>query len=705
MKDNGWIRTHCARMDHGGCALLVKVKENEIVKIKGDPKGLQNRGYVCPKGLASPARLNHPDRLKYPLKRVGERGEGKWERISWDAAISIIRDRLLSIREDFGPEAVAFCQGMPKGLEHFVLIRLANIFGSPNLVAVQDVCHAPREISGIHTCGFYPVADLHHKSELVILWGSNLSATNEEGMIHRLLADGLKSDGLKTGTKLMVVDPVQTRFAEKADLWLRIRPGTDHLLGLAFLNVIIEEGLYDRDFVDQWTVGFDPLSDHVRELTPEKMGPLTGIDPDMIRNGARMYAAANPAAIQWGNAIEQTPQNFDAARALICLMAICGNLDVPGGNVGMLDPKILSLGRFVRADLIPDKPKRMIHAHSGTIPKLMTVPPALFKRAVLEEIPYRVRAAYIQCANPMLSWADSQGTKNALSRLDFIAVSDLFITPTAAMADIVLPAATHFEFDDMGHYGLGHGYILARPKVVEPPGECRSDMAILNELGKAMTPAEYWYDDPDEFLDAVLAPSGLTFEGFAEKGYLKGPDRFRKYAEAGFKTPSGKVELQLSRAHKFGLPALPQPVDPFETDDPDFPLILTSAKDPCYLHSSYRWVPELREKSPEPFCRIHPETADAFGISNGEIVSIETRFGKIVQKAKVTEKVLPGIVSAAYGWWFPEIGIERLFDWQRANFNMLTHTKRPGRAFGTPRLKGIPCRITGPAGTATAASS
>ncbi|UCF72957.1 MAG: molybdopterin-dependent oxidoreductase, partial [Deltaproteobacteria bacterium] len=163
MKDDiRWVKTHCARMDHGGCSLVLGVKDNKIVRVKGDPDGFLNKGYVCAKGLASPDRLTHPDRLRYPLKRAGRKGEGKWERASWPDAIKEIAQNLNTIKEEYGAKAVAFCQGMPKGMEHFVLIRLANLFGSPNVVSVQDVCHAPREITGMHTCGFYPVADLRH---------------------------------------------------------------------------------------------------------------------------------------------------------------------------------------------------------------------------------------------------------------------------------------------------------------------------------------------------------------------------------------------------------------------------------------------------------------------------------------------------------------------------------------------------------------
>ena len=374
-------------------------------------------------------------------------------------------------------------------------------------------------------------------------------------------------------------------------------------------------------------------------------------------------------------------------------MAICGNLDVPGGNIQANEPGILGLGKFVRADLIPSKRKEMIHAHHGTIPKLMTVPPAFFRKAVLEGIPYPVGAAYVQCANPLLAYANSRQTYDALMKLDFLAVSDIFMTPTAALADVVLPAATHFEFNDIGHYGLGHGYILARPKVVEPPAKCWPDIKILNEIGKSMTSAEYWYDNWEDLLDSVTAPAGFSYFQFVEKGYLKGKDQFRKYEDKGFKTPTGKVELSLSQSKKIRVAAVPQFDGYPEPEDPEYPLVLTSAKSRYYLHSSYRWLEKLRKKQPQAQALIHPDTASEYGISENDEFIIETPSGRITQFACLTNTVHPKVIYAAYGWWFPEGKTEDLYGWDRSNFNMLTSTEKLGREFGTPNLKGINCRI------------
>jgi anaerobic selenocysteine-containing dehydrogenase len=375
-------------------------------------------------------------------------------------------------------------------------------------------------------------------------------------------------------------------------------------------------------------------------------------------------------------------------------MAICGNLDVPGGNVNALDPKIMGLGEFVRADRIPNKRKEMISAYHGVIPRLMTIPPAFFRKAVIDGVPYPIKGFYSMCSNPMLSYADSRLTYDAFMNLDFMAVADLFMTPTAAMADIVLPVASHFEFNDIGHYGLGHGYILARPKVVDPPEECWPDMKIMNELGKLISPNEYWHDDYNEFLEDVLKPSGLTYNQFVEEGYLRGPEKIKLYEKKGFRTPTGKVELKLSTAEKFQLASLPDFDDLPESDDPDYPFVLTSAKSRYYLHSSYRWLPGLRKHQPNPLVDIHPETARDYDISEGDEVIIETRSGSIKQIAHFTDAVHKKVVYASYGWWFPEGDAKSQFEWERCNFNILTSTDHLGKEFGTPNLKGIGCRIS-----------
>jgi anaerobic selenocysteine-containing dehydrogenase len=284
-------------------------------------------------------------------------------------------------------------------------------------------------------------------------------------------------------------------------------------------------------------------------------------------------------------------------------------------------------------------------------------------------------------------------TYKAFMSLDFVAMAEIFMTPTASLADIVFPVAHQYEMNDIGHYGIGHGMILARPKIVDPPEGCWPDIKIMNELGKRISPSEYWHDDYEEFLQDVLKPSGLDYREFVNKGFLKGPEPAQGYKEKGFRTPTGKVELKLSTAEKFNLKPLPEFTGFPEEDDPDYPLLLTSAKSRHYLISSYRWVQRLRDKEPRPFVEIHPDTAARHDIRDGDEVIIETKYGSITQAARVTDIVHPRILSASLGWWFPEGKMEEQYEWKTSNFNMLTSIGKLGKEFGTPNLKNLPCRI------------
>jgi len=342
---------------------------------------------------------------------------------------------------------------------------------------------------------------------------------------------------------------------------------------------------------------------------------------------------------------------------------------------------------------LPSKKKEMIHAYNNAIPRMMTVPPALFRKAVLDDSPYPVRGAYMQGTNPLLTYADSRMTLRALMKLDFLAVSDIFMTPTAYFADIVLPTATSFEFNDIGHIGLGHGYILARPKLVDPPKECWPEIKIINELGKRLTPSEYWYRDYNDFIEDILRPTGMNFKQFAEQGYLKGAEQYKKYEKNGFKTPTAKVELCLSKAGELGLPRFPSFTALPEDDDPNYPLVLTSRKSRFYLHSSYRWIERLRSYAPLPTTDIHPETAARYGVLEGDEVIIKTRTGEIRQYAHLSDKIHPRVIYCSFGWWFPEATAETQYNWERSNFNVLTSAEKLGREFGTPNVKGIVCNI------------
>ena len=685
--DSRIIKTHCSRMDHGGCGLLVEVNEGRIIKIKGDPQCPIGHGYVCPKALASAKRSIHPDRLTRPLLRQGARGEGQWKPISWEEALQTIAERLNRIRRKHGPEAVVFAQGAPKGLEHFVLIRLANVFGSPNVCGPQHVCHMPREIAGLLTVGFLPVPDYDSPASLILNWGSNLLNSNEEGIICLRLIESIKR-----GADLIVVDPRKTHLATIAQNHLQIKPGSDIALALGLIHIIIREGLFDHGFVEQWTVGFQELQEQVEAFNPERVAELTWLTPEEIVQTAWTYATSRPAVIQWGNALEHTVNSLQTCRALLCLMAITGNLDVPGGNILPSMPPVARLADFVKAALLPEKVQKMLSRAFNLAPNFMVVPPPMVVQAILTNNPYPVRAMVAQVTNPLITNSDARRTYEALIRLDLLVVSEIFMTPTAALADIVLPAATGFEFDDIGHYGLAQGWISSRPKIVNPPGESWPDIKILNELGKTLGHAEHFWEDYHQALDEVLAPAGMNYDQFKERGVLKGKEGYKKYEAIGFKTPSKKVELFSRQLEDWGFDPLPA-FSEFPGVSLEYPLLATSRKSPHFFHSAYRQIPLLRKKHPEPKMEIHPAAARILGLAEGDWARIITPTGQIEQTVHLSEGQDPRVVFLDYGWWFPEEDMVSLFDWDRSNLNILTAGEPFEPAMGTPNLRAFPCRI------------
>ncbi len=690
------VKAHCARMDHGGCGLLVHVEDGRIMKVEPDPHSPLNRGTICAKGIAQIERMNHPDRLTVPLRRRGQRGRGRWESISWDHALDLIAHTIGKIKSRQGAGAICFAQGTPKGLELYLMIRLANLLKAPNFTTPGSVCHMPRETASMLTCGFFPVPDYDHPPSCVMVWGSNLFGTNEEGVMGSQLRRALDR-----GARLIVIDPRKTDIAKRADLWLRPRPGKDLPLALGMARVILDEGLYDREFVEKWTVGFDTFEDHLQGYPLGKISEVTWIPEGKIREAARLYSQSKPACIQWGNAIEHTSNSIQCARALLILKAITGNLDVPGGNVRRAGPAIMKAGALVLSNRFPDKREAILSAHFPLAARMGFVPSQLITRAILTGKPYPIRMMFIQGGNPLLSYVDAKEAFEALGKLDFLAVSEIFLTPTAQAADLVLPAATNFEFDDIGHLGLRHGFILARPKIVDPPGACWSDSKIINELGKRLGLSEFFWEDMGQCLDEILEPAGLTYDDFREMGMLRGNWGYRSYEEKGFKTPSGKVEIYCQRLRDWGLDPLPpygesQSGPGGELDlSEHYPLILTSAKDPFFFHSAYRNIPSLRRLSPDPIVLMHPEAASQRGIREGDWVSIETERGSVQQKAALSPDLDPRVVIGSIGWWFPERKDLELSGWKEANINILTSSEPPfDPAIGTPNLRAIPCRIS-----------
>jgi anaerobic selenocysteine-containing dehydrogenase len=336
------------------------------------------------------------------------------------------------------------------------------------------------------------------------------------------------------------------------------------------------------------------------------------------------------------------------------------------------------------------------------LPDFRYILPQSFIKSVLKGDPYHIRAAFVQASNPLSCWPNTQEAYRALKKLDFLAVSDMFMTPTAALADIVFPVASYLEFD--GIQMPPNGALVQLQRKVAQVGECRSDHEIINGLAKKLGLEEYFWSSIDDFWDAILEPVGLTFKEFKKTGLFTGKDKqsdqYRRYEQNGFKTPSGKVELYSKRLKEWGFDPLPIYYEPPETpfSDPElakeYPLIFITWKHKPYRHSGGKQIASLRGRQPEPIIMIHPETADKLGIKEGDWVCIETGRGRIKQKAALTASIDPRVVGVDYGWWFPDKKVSELYGWAESNVNMLTNDKPPfNREIGSANLRGFLCKV------------
>ncbi len=683
------VRTTCG-MCFGACGVRVHVSGGRVVRVEGDPESPVNRGVICPKGRASAEYLYHPERLTHPLKRTGPRGSGRWSRVSWDEALDAVASGFLEARAADGPQSVALIQGASKGLIHSYAERLANAFGTPNVSTTGHVCFLPRLLAAQLTCGFYPVPDYERRPACLMVWGANLAETRI-GEHHRAVRQ------IRRGTRLIVVDPLPTVLSRKASHWLRLRPGTDLALALGMLQVIVNEDLHDRHFVAHYTLGFKRLKAHLKAFTPRWAADICGVPAEDIQAAARSYAAARPASIQWGNAIDHGQDSFQIARALMILRAVTGNLDIPGGDLRPDYPleRPGAADISLRGRLTAELRSMRLGAQSGLLPAFIRVPAATLMTAVLEEKPYPVHCLLIQGSNPLQTHAGARRTYQALQKVKSSAVIEHFMTPTAHLADIILPAATYLEFDSVVAPPY-YPYVQVQQRVVEPIGECRSELEIVNGLAQRLGLRELFFEDTQKLLDSVLAPTGLSFDAFRSEVSIAGVNSYRRFEREGFETPSKKVELFSPRLMDWGHLPLPayRPARGGVGDRGEYPFLLTSRKSVYYLHSGGRLIRSLRARHPEPLVRIHPEPAQARGIRDGDWVWIETAEGRIRQRAKLSLEIDPRVVWADYGWWFPEAGSAGIYGWDQANLNSLTAAREGASTeTGSSRFRGLPCTI------------
>lgn len=694
------IKSVC-RSCHGGCGVHLHVQDGKLVKVEGDRASPLNHGRLCPIGTSTIDLVYHPDRLQYPLRRTGPRGGGQWERISWDEALGEIALRLQAIKDTHGAEAIAM--GTGTGRHHIRWVsRFGHALGTPNWCEPGFAqCFHPRVNTMLQTFGDFPVNDFTSgtKPECILYWGHNPLNSGPDGETRFVVRESLAGK-----PKTIVVDPRRTQLAAEADLWLQLRPGTDDALALAMLHVVIEEKLYDETFVREWTHGFEQLAERVRERTPEWAEPITWVPADTIRAAARLYAATRPSMMEWGCAIEHTPNCIQTVRAISMLPALTGNVDVPGGwvfgmkGLGRFPSLIENLSPEMNAKRLGADRFKMLAGEGADLPAAHI--PTLVQ-AMRTGKPYPVKAFMVFGNNTLTTFGNAKEAHEGLMNLDLLVVADLFMTPTAELADIVLPAASWPELDQLaGLPTIAANVVLAQRRAVRI-GECKSDEEIFVALARKMG-LPLGTEDVDVVLQDLLARggSGVNLQELREKGFHDMPMRFHKYRDKGFKTPTGKIELYSTRLEAMGYDPLPYyeepPESPLSTPAVarDFPLVLTSgARIPFFFNSEHRQIRALRRAYPNPIMELHPSTAAAHGIKHGEWVWIETLRGKIQQKARVTEGIDPRVVHVEHGWWFPEDKSPDHGVW-RSNANVLTRNGPPyDPAMGTYHLRGLLCRI------------
>jgi anaerobic selenocysteine-containing dehydrogenase len=790
------IRGYCG-LCIARCGTIATVENGRFTRLDPDPAHPTGAA-ICAKGRAAPELVYHKDRLTRPLRRRRPKGDPDpgWEEISWDAALDQTAAALRRVAERFGPEAVAFSQSSPSTTaiadSSGLLRRLMNAFGTPNLVSPLEVCgwgrgFATRYVFGVGSVatgsGGGAMADIAH-SGCLILWGYNPS-------ISRLTHATATVAALKRGMKLIVVDPRNAGLANKADIWLRLRPGTDGALALGLANVMIQRGWYDREFIRDWSNGpllvrsdtgrllresdltpggdtqrylawnahanrpvpYDPATGrydgavehlalegecHVvtangvlscrpvfdlyaalcRRYSPDVIEATCWIPPAQLEETARLMWQARPVSYYAWSGHEQHANTTEIARAIAMLYALTGDFDAPGGNV--LLPAIPAAS--ITGEDLPGA-KRLVPpiglAERPLGPaRWNNVSPHDFYRAALEGTPYPVRGLIGFGSNLLLAQADPVRGREALATLDFYAHADLFMTPTAALADIVLPIASCFEREalkigfeiDEGAQSL----VQFRQAVVPPSGEARSDTDFIFDLAMRLGLVEqFWHGDVDAAYRHQLGPSGVTLEQLrAQPAGIRVAltTRHAKHAAVdsdgnarGFATPSRKIEFWSETFLEHGYSALPDFVEPQigPVTRPDltarFPLVLTCAKPTVFCQSQHRALPSLRKRALHPEVELHPDTAAARGITAGNWVAIETPAGGMRARARLNDRLDPRVVVGEHGWWqdCEELGVTGYdsFTPEGANFNRTVDAAIRDPVSGTPTHRANLCEI------------
>jgi len=710
----------------GSCGLRVLVKDGKLQSLEPDPSWpdtVYPPNEACLRRKAAVEYFYNPGRLNHPLKRAGERGEGKWEEITWKQALDEIAVKIGEVVKEYGPEAVTTTGGTDRTMPEYGS-RFLHLLGSPNYIGQERVCFGGRSTVADAVVGMYPNFSISPKSRCIILLGV-------EPLVSRPWVGSVMLDAMKNGAKMIVLDPRKTDSAKRSDAWLQVRVGTDAAVLLGMCKVIVDEELYDREFVENWCHGFKELCEHLDGITLEWVEEVSGVPADRVASAARLYANNRPGTMIEGMGIEHSYQSSQIFHARWILACLAGNIDVEGGEEQWGPTGIVSEREVEAADaLSPEQWRRALGTerfHLFSYDAQQILMPAtssvwgrapnvwLYQtqahgptsyRAMLTGEPYPIRAVITTHSNPLVTQANTRLVYNALKSLDLYVVMDMFMTPSAMLADYVLPAATWLERPDITTAFGYLPFIIVRKAClphITPDYEHYRDYDLWKGLGERMGQSAHWpWDTQEDEVNHRLAPLGYTLDTAPRK--ITRPAKFKKYESRGFGTPTKKAELYSTTFEKLGYPPLPEFDEPRETERSqselakEYPLTLvTGARHRWLYHSEWRNIESIRKIRPHPLVQVHPETASRFGVSDGEWTWIETKRGRVRQVAQVTDDVPPYLVSAEHGWWLPELRGEEpdLFGVFEVNINVVVDDEPDhcNPLIGTWPLKTCLCRV------------
>ncbi|RWR12847.1 molybdopterin oxidoreductase family protein [Siminovitchia fortis] len=642
---DGVVPSVCSLDCPDQCGLLVHKKDGKIVKIDGDPDHPVTKGSICNKVRNMTERLYDSSRLKTPLKRVGPKGDGKFEPISWDEAIETIAGRWKQLISAEGAESIlpySFYGNMGRIQSEGMDRRFFNRLGASQLE--QTICSSAGSVGYNYTMGggFGTDPEDMTETKLFIFWGINAASTN----MHQVM---IAQKARKTGAKLVVIDVHKNQTGRMADWFIPILPGTDSALALGIMHILFEENLVDREFLKEYTVGYEELENHVKSYDPKTVSEITGVPVDDIYKLARMYGEISPSMIRIGNGLQHHDNGGMIVRTISCLPALTGQWPLKGGGAVKSNSGYLAFN--TRALQRPELRKKQ----ARTINMIQLAD-------ALHESEQPIRSLFVYCSNPAVVAPSAGKVRKGLEREDlFTVVHDLFLTETAKYADIVLPATSSYENTDF-YTSYWHQYLHLQEPVIPPYGESKSNSDVFRLLAEAMGFEDPELKDSDEeLIEQAISDVANPYFPDTDLDQLK-KERFVKAKNKdgywkNLNTPSGKIELYSKQMELAGYPALPTHISLVE--DNDCPFLFVPGPNHNFLNSTFSNNEKHAklEKAPQLF--MNRLDAEKLGIENGSSVRIWNGRGECEMAASVGEHVLPGVV-VSQGLWSDQFGNKHL---------------------------------------------